>query len=92
MTKRPRSDLYGFGAASTWSALELFIAGRVDEKLITAHWDDAFCAQLHRCVSQIKWVGAGFAVNHLLWGADAGFAPDGFRLLRRGIQPLVGAA
>lgn len=32
--------LYAFDAANTWSALEPFIAGRVDEKLITAHWDD----------------------------------------------------
>jgi TnpA family transposase len=33
--------LYTFGLASAWPALEPFIAGRVDEKLITAHWNDA---------------------------------------------------
>ena len=32
--------LYAFGAASNWQALASFIAGVVDEKLITAHWDD----------------------------------------------------
>jgi TnpA family transposase len=32
--------LYTFGAPSGWPALEPFIAGRVDEKLIAAHWDD----------------------------------------------------
>ncbi len=32
--------LYAFGAASNWPALASFIAGSVDEKLITAHWDD----------------------------------------------------
>ena len=32
--------LYAFGAASNWPALASFIAGTVDEKLITAHWDD----------------------------------------------------
>ena len=32
--------LYAFGPASTWPALAPFIAGRPDEKLITAHWDD----------------------------------------------------
>ncbi len=32
--------LYGFGPASNWSALVPFIAGRPDERLITAHWDD----------------------------------------------------
>lgn len=31
--------LYAFGAASTWPALEPFIAGTVDAKLISAHWD-----------------------------------------------------
>ena len=33
--------LYAFGPASTWPALAPFIAGRPDEKLVTAHWDDA---------------------------------------------------
>jgi TnpA family transposase len=32
--------LYGFGPASNWPALAPFIAGRPDERLITAHWDD----------------------------------------------------
>ena len=32
--------LYAFGAGSNWPALTSFIAGAVDEKLITAHWDD----------------------------------------------------
>ena len=32
--------LYGFGSASNWPALAPFIAGRPDERLITAHWDD----------------------------------------------------
>jgi TnpA family transposase len=32
--------LYAFSAASTWPALEPFIAVRVDKKLITTHWDD----------------------------------------------------
>jgi TnpA family transposase len=33
--------LYTLGPASAWPALEPFIAGRIDEKLIPAHWDDA---------------------------------------------------
>ena len=32
--------LYTFGPTSTWPVLEPFIAGRVDEKLITTHWND----------------------------------------------------
>ena len=32
--------LYAFGPASTWPALAPFIAGRPDEALIAAHWDD----------------------------------------------------
>jgi TnpA family transposase len=32
--------LYTFGAASTWPSLAPFIAGRPDEKIIAAHWDD----------------------------------------------------
>jgi TnpA family transposase len=32
--------LYTFGTASTWPALAPFIAGRADERLIAAHWDD----------------------------------------------------
>ena len=32
--------LYTFGAPSGWPALEPFIAGRINEKLIAAHWDD----------------------------------------------------
>ena len=32
--------LYAFGPASTWPALAPFIAGKPDEKLITAHWDE----------------------------------------------------
>ncbi len=32
--------LYGFGPASNWPVLAPFIAGRADERLITAHWDD----------------------------------------------------
>jgi len=32
--------LYAFGPASNWPALAPFIAGRADERLITAHWDD----------------------------------------------------
>ena len=32
--------LYAFGPASDWPALAPFIAGRPDEKLVTAHWDD----------------------------------------------------
>jgi TnpA family transposase len=32
--------LYTFGAPSGWPALEPFIAGRIDEKLIAAHWED----------------------------------------------------
>jgi len=32
--------LYAFGPGSTWPALAPFIAGRPDEKLVTAHWDD----------------------------------------------------
>ena len=32
--------LYAFGPASTWPALQPFIAGAVDVKLIAAHWDE----------------------------------------------------
>ena len=32
--------LYAFSPASTWPALAPFIAGRPDDKLITAQWDD----------------------------------------------------
>ncbi|MBV8617030.1 MAG: Tn3 family transposase, partial [Acetobacteraceae bacterium] len=32
--------LYAFGPASNWPALKPFIAGRPEESLITAHWDD----------------------------------------------------
>ena len=32
--------LYVFGAAGTWPSLAPFIAGRPDDKLISAHWDD----------------------------------------------------
>jgi TnpA family transposase len=32
--------LHAFGPASTWPTLAPFIAGRVDERLIAAHWDD----------------------------------------------------
>ena len=32
--------LYAFGPASTWPTLAPFIAGRPEEKLIAAHWDD----------------------------------------------------
>ena len=32
--------LYAFGSASTWPALAPFIAGRPDDKLIAAQWDD----------------------------------------------------
>jgi TnpA family transposase len=32
--------LYAFGPASNWPGLAPFIAGAVDEKLITAHWND----------------------------------------------------
>jgi len=32
--------LYAFGPAATWPALQPFIAGTVDGKLIAAHWDD----------------------------------------------------
>ena len=32
--------LYTFGSANTWPIFEPFIAGRIDEKLIAAHWDD----------------------------------------------------
>ena len=32
--------LYAFGAASTWPALAPFIAGKPDEKVITAEWND----------------------------------------------------
>ena len=32
--------LYAFGPASTWSALAPFIAGRPDDRLIAAQWDD----------------------------------------------------
>jgi TnpA family transposase len=32
--------LYAFGPASNWPGLASFVAGAVDEKLITAHWDD----------------------------------------------------
>ena len=32
--------LYAFGPASTWPALAPFIAGRPDDKLIAAQWDD----------------------------------------------------
>lgn len=32
--------LHAFGPAGTWPALEPFIAGTVNAKLITAHWDD----------------------------------------------------
>ena len=32
--------LYTFGPANTWPVFEPFIAGRIDEKLIAAHWDD----------------------------------------------------
>jgi TnpA family transposase len=32
--------LYAFGPAGTWPALEPFIAGKPDDKLVIAHWDD----------------------------------------------------
>lgn len=32
--------LYTFGSAATWALLEPFIAGRIDEALIQAHWED----------------------------------------------------
>jgi TnpA family transposase len=32
--------LHTFGPAATWPTLEPFIAGRIDEALIAAHWDD----------------------------------------------------
>ena len=32
--------LYAFGPASTWPALAPFIAGRPDDRLVAAHWDD----------------------------------------------------
>lgn len=32
--------LYTFGPAAAWPRLEPFIAGRIDEALIQAHWDD----------------------------------------------------
>lgn len=32
--------LHTFGPASTWPALEPFIAARIDETMITTHWDD----------------------------------------------------
>jgi TnpA family transposase len=32
--------LYAFGPASNWPAFTPFIAGRPDERLVTAHWDD----------------------------------------------------
>lgn len=32
--------LYAFGPASRWTALAPFIAGRPEDKLIEAHWDD----------------------------------------------------
>jgi TnpA family transposase len=32
--------LYTFGNADTWPVLATFIAGKIDEKLIMAHWDD----------------------------------------------------
>jgi TnpA family transposase len=32
--------LYTFGRAGVWPVFEPFIAGRIDENLITAHWDD----------------------------------------------------
>ncbi|MDR6775715.1 TnpA family transposase [Azospirillum sp. BE72] len=32
--------LYTFGPAATWPTLEPFIAGRIDEARIQAHWDD----------------------------------------------------
>ncbi|MGA8761188.1 MAG: Tn3 family transposase [Stellaceae bacterium] len=32
--------LYTFGPPSAWTVIEPFIAGRIDENLITAHWDD----------------------------------------------------
>jgi TnpA family transposase len=32
--------LYAFRPASNWPELAPFIAGAIDEKLITAHWDD----------------------------------------------------
>ena len=32
--------LYAFGPASTWSTLASLIAGRPEQKLVVAHWDD----------------------------------------------------
>ena len=32
--------LYTFGSATEWSVLQPFIAGRIDEALIHAHWED----------------------------------------------------
>jgi TnpA family transposase len=32
--------LYAFGPAATWPALAPFVAGRPDEALVAAHWDD----------------------------------------------------
>ena len=32
--------LYAFGSPANWPALEPFIAGRIDAKLIASHWDD----------------------------------------------------
>jgi TnpA family transposase len=33
--------LYTFGSATEWPVLQPFIAGRIDEALIQAHWEDA---------------------------------------------------
>jgi len=54
--------LYGFGSTSNWPALAPFIAGRPDERLITAHWDDAL-----RLVASVRTgtVGASLMLKRL---------------------------
>ena len=66
--------LYAFEPASRWPALAPFIAGRPDDKLIAAHWDDVLRldrvranrrrqrvadAQAARQLPPAEWAGAG---------------------------------
>ena len=64
--------LYAFGSASTWPALAPFIAGKPDDKLIAAQWDDVLrmtasvrtgtvSAQAPGRLPAAEWAGPGAA-------------------------------
>lgn len=71
--------LYAFSAAITWPTLEPFIAGRVDEKLITAHW------------APVGWQHINLTGDYL-WTTDDAVGTDGFRPLRTNLTNSAVAA